>query len=372
MGSPMAAPSTAAANRERKSSWTDSSTITVPSDVHRWPAVPNPLNSAPSTARSRSASDMTTKGFLPPSSRQGDWRCRPHSSPIRRPTSVEPVNPTLSTSPSSSARSSPANAVGPSASTMLKTPSGNPACRISWANASAVAGVYSAGFHTTAFPHSSAGTMYQDGTATGKFPAVMITETPTGARNVNSCLSASSEGTVCPYSRRPSDRKKLQVSMTSCTSPSDSANGLPISRVRSVARARLLSSTRRPSCWIALPRTGAGTRAHASCARRAVTQASTNVAESASDASATTSSRCAGFGTVSRPLEAPEAPRPPISDDTVLVISGTSRPARPGRATASSARAGPSPTPSWLVPASARTARPLSASARRRRRRLRA
>ena len=35
---------------------------------------PDPLNSAPSTARSRSASGMTTSGFLPPSSRHGDWR----------------------------------------------------------------------------------------------------------------------------------------------------------------------------------------------------------------------------------------------------------------------------------------------------------
>src|SRR6266545_4960182 len=359
MGSPMAAPATAAENRDRKSSWTDSSTITVPSEVHRCPAVPNPLNRAPSTARSRSASGMTTRGFFPPSSRQGDWKCRPHSSPIRRPTSVEPVNPTLSTSPSSMARSNPVNAVGPSASTMLKTPSGNPAWRISWANASAVAGVYSAGFHTTAFPHSSAGTMYQDGTATGKFPAVMITETPTGARNVNSCLSGSSDGTVCPYSRRPSERKKAHVSTTSCTSPSDSVNGLPISRVSSVARARLFSSTRRPSCWTARPRTGAGTCAHASCARRAVRQASTNVGASARDASATTSSRCAGFGTVIWPPGAPSTPLPPISDDTVLVMTGTSRPARRGRPTASSARAAPSPTPSWPVPASARTARPL-------------
>ena len=40
--------------------------------------------------------------------------------------------------------------------------------------------------------------MYQEGTATGKFPAVMIAATPTGTRNVNSCLSGISEGTVCP------------------------------------------------------------------------------------------------------------------------------------------------------------------------------
>ena len=51
------------------------------------------------------------------------------------------------------------------------------------------AGAYSAGFQTTVLPHSSAGTRYQDGTATGKLPAVMIAATPTGMRNVKSCLS---------------------------------------------------------------------------------------------------------------------------------------------------------------------------------------
>ena len=65
-------------------------------------------------------------------------------------------------------------------------------------NASAVAGVYSAGFQTTALPHSSAGTRYQEGTATGKLPAVMIAATPTGMRNVKSCLSGISLGTVWP------------------------------------------------------------------------------------------------------------------------------------------------------------------------------
>ena len=81
---------------------------------------------------------------------------------------------------------------------MLNTPSGNPACRISCANASAVAGVYSAGFQTTAFPHRRAGIKYQEGTATGKFPAVMIAATPTGILNVKSCLSGISDGTVWP------------------------------------------------------------------------------------------------------------------------------------------------------------------------------
>ena len=108
------------------------------------------------------------------------------------------MNPTLSTSPASSACDSPSNVEAPSASTMLKTPSGKPACRNSCASASEVAGAYSAGFHTTVLPHKSAGTRYQDGTATGKFPAVTIAATPTGFRNVNSCLSGSSDGTVMP------------------------------------------------------------------------------------------------------------------------------------------------------------------------------
>ncbi len=92
----------------------------------------------------------------------------------------------------------PSNVCAPSASTSWRTPVGIPACRISCANASAVAGVYSAGFHTIVFPHTRAGTMYQEGTATGKFPAVTIAAAPTGMRKVKSCLSDISDGTVCP------------------------------------------------------------------------------------------------------------------------------------------------------------------------------
>ncbi len=66
------------------------------------------------------------------------------------------------------------------------------------ASASPRAGAYSAGFQTTAFPQRSAGTMYQEGTATGKLPAVMIAATPTGLRKVKSCLSGISLGTVMP------------------------------------------------------------------------------------------------------------------------------------------------------------------------------
>jgi hypothetical protein len=45
-------------------------------------------------------------------------------------------------------------------------------------------------------PQSRAGTRYHDGTATGKFPAVITATTPTGLRNVNSSFSGISLGTV--------------------------------------------------------------------------------------------------------------------------------------------------------------------------------
>ena len=58
------------------------------------------------------------------------------SSPIREPTADDPVKPTLSTSPSSSARSRPSKAVGPSDCTRFSTPSGSPPAMNSRASAS--------------------------------------------------------------------------------------------------------------------------------------------------------------------------------------------------------------------------------------------
>src|SRR3954471_20698820 len=292
----------------------DSGTIAVPSDVQRCPAVPKPANSAPSTARSMSASSMTTIGFLPPSSRHGDCRWRPHSAPILDPTAEEPVKPTLSTRPASSAASSPANVSSPEACTRFSTPPGTPPAWKSLASASPSAALYSAGFHTTALPHRIAGTRYHAGTATGKLPAVTIAATPTGTRNVNSCLSGISDGTVCPYSRRPSPRKKSHVSTISCTSPSDSGYGLPTSRVTRRDSASLLASTSRPTCAITRPRAGAGTRAHSFCAARAARAASTNVDASPSATSATTSSVRAGLVEVRRPPGASARASPPMTE----------------------------------------------------------
>src|SRR5437763_723803 len=295
VGSPTGAAATAALNAATNSSCRDSCTRTVPREVQRWPAVPNPANSAPSTARSRRADGVTTIGFLPPSSRQGDCRCRPHSSPIAVPTAVDPVKPTLSTRPASSASARPLNVAAPSALTTCRTPSGRPARWNIPASASPQAAAYSAGFHTTVLPVSNAGTRYQEGTATGKLPAVTTATTPTGLRKVNSCLSGISLGTVSPYSRRPSPRKKSHVSMISRTSPSASAYGLPTSAVTSRARASAFASTIRPAWPIARPRTGAGTSAQPGCAARAFRQAVTKAVASPSSTSATTSFRRAGF-----------------------------------------------------------------------------
>ncbi len=107
----------------------------------------------------------------------------------------------------------------------------------------------------------------------------MITAaTPTGTRKVKRFLSGISDGMVWPYIRRPSPRKKSQVSTISLTSPSASAYGLPISSVTSLARDSALASTSRPIEATTRPRTGAGTRAHSRCAAAATLQAQAKAA----------------------------------------------------------------------------------------------
>ena len=61
-----------------------------------------------------------------------------------------------------------------------------------------------AGLKTTVFPQTSAGTIFQDGMAIGKFHGVITPMTPTGMRTLMLNLSGSSDGVVCPNSRRPS------------------------------------------------------------------------------------------------------------------------------------------------------------------------
>ena len=63
---------------------------------------------------------------------------------------------------------------------MLTTPGGSPASTQISAKASAVKGVYSAGFSTTVFPAASAGAIFQASMRSGKFHGMICPQTPTG------------------------------------------------------------------------------------------------------------------------------------------------------------------------------------------------
>ena len=61
-----------------------------------------------------------------------------------------------------------------------------------------------AGLKTIVFPQTSAGAIFQDGIAIGKFHGVITPTTPIGWRMLMLNLSRSSLGVVWPKSRRPS------------------------------------------------------------------------------------------------------------------------------------------------------------------------
>ena len=61
-----------------------------------------------------------------------------------------------------------------------------------------------AGLKTTVLPQTSAGAIFQDGIAIGKFHGVITPITPIGIRTLMLNLSRSSDGVVWPKSRRPS------------------------------------------------------------------------------------------------------------------------------------------------------------------------
>jgi hypothetical protein len=96
------------------------------------------------------------------------------------PTSVEPVNATLSTS-SFAASAAPAS---PKPVTMLTTPSRSPVSCMSSPSRRADSGVCSAGLSTTVQPHASTGPNFQAAISSGKFRGKICATTPTGSRNV--------------------------------------------------------------------------------------------------------------------------------------------------------------------------------------------
>jgi len=117
------------------------------------------------------------------------------------PVSREPVSVITGTS---GCRTSRSPTSPPPPCTTLTTPVGTPA---SWSNStkrSPSAGVSVAGLKTIVFPATSAGVIFHDGIAIGKFHGVITPTTPIGIRTLMLNLSRSSDGVVCPHSRRPS------------------------------------------------------------------------------------------------------------------------------------------------------------------------
>ena len=95
---------------------------------------------------------------------------------ISLPTSVEPVNATLSSPswPTSAAPTSPAPG------STLSTPGGSPASAAISASTRAVSGVVSAGLRTTVLPQASAGAIFQAAISSGKFHGITAPATPSG------------------------------------------------------------------------------------------------------------------------------------------------------------------------------------------------
>ena len=214
---------------------------------------------------------------MPPISRWTFLNVGAHAWLMRRPVSVEPVNEMTLTS---GCASSGAPAPGPSPSTRFRTPLGRPASTSACTKLIPEAGASSAGLKTTVLPQTSAGRIFHDGTAIGKFQAVIIPHTPIGWRKDIANLSRSSEGTVWPYMRRPSPAINCAMSTASCTSPRVSSRIFPISRVIVAARASLRSDKICAARYKISARLGAGTsRQCGNAARAAATARLTSTAD---------------------------------------------------------------------------------------------
>src|SRR5688572_3656408 len=109
-----------------------------------------------------------------------------------RPTAVEPVNDTTFTS---SCVASTVPTSGPPV-TRLTTPAGTPASSSTFTKLMAESGVSVAGLKTTVLPQTSAGAIFHEGIAIGKFHGVIVAATPSGCRTDMANLSRSSDGTV--------------------------------------------------------------------------------------------------------------------------------------------------------------------------------
>ncbi len=113
----------------------------------------------------------------------------------RLPTSVEPVNEITLTL---GWRISGSPTLRPLPVTILTTPSGTPASSRHCTRLKTESGVSEAGLITTVLPTISAGRIFQEGMAIGKFQGVIRPQTPSGWRTDIWYLFGISEGVVWP------------------------------------------------------------------------------------------------------------------------------------------------------------------------------
>jgi hypothetical protein len=146
--------------------------------VHASPMFRILASTAPSTARSRSASPNTRNGALPPSSIDTFSTCCADCSISLRPTPVDPVKVSLRSRGSAmiGADTAPDAVVGMT----LTTPGGRPASVRIEARVNVVSGVCAAGLMTTVHPAANAGPILRVPIASGKFQGVIAKTGPTG------------------------------------------------------------------------------------------------------------------------------------------------------------------------------------------------
>ena len=185
---------------------------------------------------------MTICGLLPPISSVIRFRLLSAEYFRKyRPTSVDPVNETTSTS---GCRPSARPAVSPKPGTTFSTPSGIPASAASSATRSALSGDSSAGLTITELPAARAGPSFQPSMAAGKFHGSTAPTTPAGSRTISPRLS-SPVGEILPNSLSRLSAYQRSVFTTSGRSrSSQSAIGFPASSASSRAIWAALASTR--------------------------------------------------------------------------------------------------------------------------------
>ena len=165
-----------ARSRSTTASATDSCTSNREPAQQTWPWLKKMPFTIPSTAASTGASSKTTFAAFPPSSRVSRFPVPATVRWICLPTSVDPVNATLST-PGWATSAAP---VSPSPVSTFTTPGGSPACWHTSASSSAVSGVVSAGLSTQVFPAASAGASFHAAISSGKFHGITCPATPIG------------------------------------------------------------------------------------------------------------------------------------------------------------------------------------------------